>query len=67
MNTLSTAAKIINTQGNVEARGVTVIAHDATATRCATIQINATEHRADECDITETTIKHKFAGWVVTL
>lgn len=67
MKTLSNSATIINRDGYVTERGVTVIRHDETKDRVATIQIARTEHRVDDLVITDDRIVSKRAGWEVVL
>lgn len=67
MKTLSTSAIITDSNGYITDRGVTVVEHPETSDRCATIQINRTEHRADDLVISADKITSKLAGWDVAL
>ena len=67
MKTISTNATLINSAGYIDGRGLTVIAHDDTATNCATIEIGGTEHRRDDLDISGGLIRSKLAGWEIVL
>lgn len=67
MKTLSNKATLINRDGYIEARGLTVVAHPATATTVASIQVGRTEHRVDDLEVSTDRIRSKLAGWEAVL
>lgn len=67
MTILSSSATLIDNDGHVAARDLTVAEYPATPDRCATIAIGSSEHSRDDLVVTNSSITSRVAGWEVSL